>query len=167
MSVLPLKAAIAMEEELKITRRHLPHWELKGAIYFITFRVKRTRFSLTEIALVLNHIKKGHGSYYQLIAAVVLADHVHLVLKPLKNISLSSILKGMKGTLSHEINQIRSTQGTIWQDESYDRIIRDQKDFEAKLNYMWFNPIKGGLSDKPQEYPGWYFDPDYEQFVER
>jgi len=74
-------------------------------------------------------------------------------------------MKGIKGTASRQINILRKSKGTIWQAESFDRIIRSQSDFEEKLNYMWNNPIKMGLAENPHNYPGWYFDERFEEYV--
>jgi REP element-mobilizing transposase RayT len=74
-------------------------------------------------------------------------------------------LKGTKGVAAHLINESRGRKGQIWQAESYDRIIRDHSDFLEKLNYMWNNPIKEGLAKDPHDYPGWFFDDKYFDFI--
>ncbi len=163
----PMKTSFGMNDQIKITRRHLPHWELKGATYFITFRTSRTLLSLNEIEYVLNHVKIGNGKFYTLIAAVVLEDHVHLVIKPMEGYNLSRILKGIKGVTARQINLGRSNRGSVWQAESFDRIIRSLSDFEEKLNYMWNNPVKLDLADEPQKYPGWFFNEEYEEYVSK
>ena len=55
-------------------------------------------------------------------------------------------MHGIKGVSAHKINFHRNTRGRIWQKESYDRIVRDEKEFDMKLNYMYNNPIKKGLT---------------------
>ncbi len=154
-----------MQGELKITRRHLPHWELQGSTYFISFRTARGFLNATEQQIVMNILKNGHPKFYILISAMIMPDHVHLLLTPQKNYSLSGIMKGIKGTASRQINIDRESKGNIWQAESFDRIIRSQSDFEKKLNYMWNNPIKMGLAENPHDYPGWYFDERFEDYV--
>jgi hypothetical protein len=49
-------------------------------------------------------------------------------------------------------------KGPLWQDESYDRIIRDENDFHEKLQYMFNNPIKAGLTEDTENYHGWFFN---------
>ena len=67
------------EPLLRITRRRrLPHWHLQGSTYFVTFRVAQGQLTLDERALVLEHLKRGAGKHYDLFAAVVMPDHVHL-----------------------------------------------------------------------------------------
>ncbi|MBZ0203591.1 MAG: hypothetical protein K8I03_11305 [Ignavibacteria bacterium] len=48
----------------------------------------------------------------------------------------------------------------MWQDESFDRIIRDDKELNEKLNYMFNNPVKAGITENPWDYVGWYFNED-------
>lgn len=45
----------------------------------------------------------------------------------------------------------------VGQDESYDRIVRDQDELDDKLHYMLNNPVKKELCEDPWGYVGWYF----------
>ena len=91
-------------------------------------------------------------------AAVVMPDHIHLILKPFvvesdTEYSLSKILQSIKGFSAREINKVRGTKGALWQDESFDRIIRDNDEYLEKWNYIRGNPVKVGLCQAPEEYP--------------
>ena len=147
--------------QLQITRRKLPHWELKDSTYFVTFRTAQGELSVDEQKLVLEHIKEDNGKFYTLIAVIVMPDHVHLLLTPRGEYVLSRIMKGIKGTTSRLINLKGKTSGSIWQEESFDRIIRGQKELDEKLNYMLYNPLKKNLADDPYKYHGWYFNEKY------
>jgi REP element-mobilizing transposase RayT len=148
-------------EALNVTRRHLPHWTIAEATYFITFRVKHGNLSVSEQRLVLEHIKKGDPGFYKLAIAVVMPDHVHILLRPNPDRSLSQILKGMKGSIARELNRRRRTSGSIWQDESFDRIMRDPNEFNQKLEYTLNNPVRKGLSDDPLTYHGVFLNEHY------
>lgn len=145
---------------LKISHRRLPHWRLKASTYFVTFRVAEGRLNTEEITLVRDHILSGDERYYALIAAVVMPDHVHLLLIPCTGFSLSRILKGIKGVTARRVNHRRDTRGRLWQDESFDRIVRDQPELQEKLKYMFNNPVKAGLASDPWQYRGWYVKQD-------
>jgi hypothetical protein len=69
---------------------------------------------------------------------------------------LSRITKGIKGASARLINDIRGVHGTLWQDESFDRIVRDQMELDEKLNYLVNNPRKAGLADDPWDYEALY-----------
>ena len=145
-----------MTEEIKITRLHLPHWTLDGSIYFVTFCTYVTVFDAGEQSIVLEHIQEGDGKFYDCYAAVVMPDHVLVLLQPREKFTLSRIMHGIKGVSAHKINLHRDTNGIIWQKESFDRIVRDGKEFDEKLNYMYNNPVKKGLTEESETYVGWW-----------
>jgi REP element-mobilizing transposase RayT len=147
----------AMQDDLiHITRRHLPHWTIEGATYFVTFRTRSGKLSVDEQKITLEQLRQGHGKYYDLIAAVVMPDHVHVLLTPNDGHVLSRIMKGIKGVSARQVNRLRRSAGQVWQHESYDRIVRDERELHEKINYMLNNSVKQGLTDDPWEYHGWY-----------
>ena len=150
------------KNEFHFYRRHLPHWRMKGVIYFITFRTKGTELSEKEQIFVLNTIKESSKKYIKLIAAVVMPDHVHILLTPKKEFTISKIIKGIKGKTAREINLGRNVEGSLWQDEYFDRIMRDEKELFEKINYMWHNPVKKGLTGDTSKYIGWYFNQNFD-----
>ena len=87
------------EPRLTITRRHLPHWSLPGSTYYVTFRLAAGELLPEQRRIVLEHVKAGHGRFYELAAATVMPDHVHLLFKPLGGFDLSRIMKGIKGVM--------------------------------------------------------------------
>jgi REP element-mobilizing transposase RayT len=91
--------------------------------------------------LVLEHIKKGDPSYYDLFAATVMPDHVHVIFRPKVGVSLSRVTKGIKGVTARLINSRRGRRGTLWRDESYDRIIRNEKEMEKMIEYVFSNAL--------------------------
>ena len=145
-----------MGKELKITHRHLPHWTLDGSIYFVTFHLQKATLTVEEQIIVMSHIKEGDGKFYDCFAAVVMPDHVHCLLRPPDGISLSRVMKGIKGVSAHKVNQHRKTEGTIWQNESFDRIVRNEKEYNQKFLYMLNNPVTRGLTSDPLNYAGWF-----------
>ncbi len=149
-----------IEPTLHKSRRCLPHWELSGSTYFVTFRLACNTLLPEERGLVLDHVRSGAGSYYRLAAVVVMPDHVHLVLRPEHGFTLSRVLKGIKGVSARLLNQRRGLRGAVWQDESWDRIIRDEKEFVSVLQYLEENPVRTGLCQSPEEYSWLFIDKD-------
>ena len=142
-----------MHDELKITRRHLPHWHLTGLYYFITFRIRDGYLADQQKELILQRLIAGDSQYYQLLITVVLNDHIHIILRPNENIRLSRIMQGIKGASAREINKIRNCTGALWQSESFDRIIRNDEELLEKANYILYNPVKLGIIKDPWKYP--------------
>jgi REP element-mobilizing transposase RayT len=107
-----------------------------------------------------------HGSKYDLQVAVVMPEHVHLILVPLTNeergevYSLIEILKGIKGASVHSINKHLKRRGTVWQEESFDRVLRCSEKLDEKIGYVLQNPVRRGLVSDWQEYRWlWYQRP--------
>ncbi|MBI4643592.1 MAG: transposase [Deltaproteobacteria bacterium] len=149
--------ACAEKEELLITRRKLPHWQFPGSTYFVTFGLKSGILSKDERKIVLDTIKHFHKSRYLVTTAVIMPNHVHLMLKPVvseseADFSVSKILQGIKGFSAWTINKSRGTKGALWIEESYDRIVRDYDEFLEKWNYIRENPVKAGLVQAPENY---------------
>jgi len=125
----------------------------------VTFRVKAEVLSPHERRIVVEHLKDGDGKFYKLLCACVMPDHVHLILRPQPDLPLSKVMKGIKGVTARKLNAVRGAGGSVWQDESWDRVLRDRFEFDEKLLYMLENPVKQGLVSDGWEYDGWYFNP--------
>ncbi|MBN2591737.1 MAG: valine--tRNA ligase [Sedimentisphaerales bacterium] len=97
--------------------------------------------------LTSNALKHFDGERYDLIAWVIMPNHVHAVLKPYDGFELSSILHSWKSYTSTKANELLGRTGDFWQSEYYDHIIRDEKDFYNQLNYILSNPEKAELEN--------------------
>jgi hypothetical protein len=63
-------------------------------------------------------------------------------------------MHSLKRFTAREANRILGRTGQpFWQDESYDRLIRNEKEFERTLRYIETNPVKAGLAATPEEFP--------------
>jgi REP element-mobilizing transposase RayT len=63
-------------------------------------------------------------------------------------------LKGIKGTAAREINRILERTGhPFWQDESFDRWVRSESEFERIRAYIERNPVKAGFVSEPRDWP--------------
>lgn len=138
-------------------RRHLPHWQVGGSVYFVTFRSDRGILPAPALRIVQTLVLGDDGNRYELAFGVIMPDHVHLMFKPLEREpgvwwDLADILKWIKGTSARQINLGLGTEGRVWQKESFDRIVRDDHEYWQKWQYMYFNPVKAGLVDNPDDY---------------
>lgn len=140
-------------------RRKLPHYQKFDRAIFVTFR-KRTQEPLSHAArsLVLEHCLAGDNRTMRLHAAVIMPEHVHLLLTPLRNrdgwpFPLRDILKLIKGPAARSVNRLAGTQGALWQDESFDHVLRSNESFGEKLEYIRQNPVRRGLAALPEDYP--------------
>ncbi len=96
-------------------------------------------------SLVQSKLLDLHEQSYRLIAWVIMPNHAHLLLRPLTDNPLSTILKKIKGSTAREANKILGRSGRFWQKEYFDRYIRNEKHFHAVFNYIESNPVKAHL----------------------
>ena len=83
---------------------------------------------------------------YVLLALVVMPNHVHALLTPCEGHDVIVTIGRIKGFTASRINKVIGGKGEFWQRDSFDRILRNEMDFDAKLQYIINNP-----SDLPQD----------------
>jgi REP element-mobilizing transposase RayT len=112
--------------------------------------------------LVVEALHHYHGQQYLLDDWVIMPNHVHVILWPMPNFTLSDILMSRKRHTSRQAHRIRGTTGTsFWQRESYDNWIRDDEEKLRIRLYIRMNPVKAGLCKEPEDWrwssawPGW------------
>src|SRR5882762_9501263 len=93
---------------------------------------------------VIAALKKGEmRGMYQLHAYVVMANHVHVLLEPKLPIAL--ITRMIKGSTAREANCILGRTGArFWQEESFDRWIRNTPEWNRVRTYIKRNPVAAG-----------------------
>jgi putative transposase len=156
------------------SRRILPHFEIPGSIYFVTFSTLG-RFPLSDSAkeIVLSSFSFHDGRKYTLHVCVVMDDHAHCILEPMQiskkvqarrpvqlkalvpaveYYSLAQITHNIKSYSANRLQKIYNHNKRIWQDENFDRIIRDSGEYAQKMNYIIYNPVKAGFVEKPEDY---------------
>jgi REP element-mobilizing transposase RayT len=105
-----------------------------------------------EIAkLMVDAIHHRNGESYQLHNYVVMANHVHLLATP--HLPLPKLMHSLKRFTAFEANRILGLTGRpFWQDESYDRVVRDQKEFTRIASYIEMNPVRAGLVPNSEDF---------------
>lgn len=141
-------------------RRNLPHLQRDYKPHFVTFVTKNRRVLPNWVRqTVLDCCRYDHDKKYNLRVVVIMPDHVHLILTPLADeirrriFSLPEIMKAIKSTSSHAINRWLRTRDTIWQEESFDHVLRSSESLDAKIDYILQNPVRAGLVNVTSEYP--------------
>ena len=94
------------------------------------------------VAGALTHFE---GERYRLDAWVVMPNHVHVIVTPLEGHQLRDILHGWKRFTALEINRKRGKQGQLWQHESYDHIVRNERSLARIQRYIEENPIRARI----------------------
>ena len=151
-------------------RRRLPHFERPWAKYMVTFSTHaRLVLSPAERDTVLATILHDHRKTYELYAACVMPDHVHILIEPCVKdraddnpafFPLTEILQTLKSVSSHRINKAAGVKGRqVWENESFDRLIRGDSDLEEKFLYICNNP-RGENIVGPEENYRWLWTED-------
>lgn len=95
-------------------------------------------------------LRKFDGERYEVGCFTVMPNHVHVVVRPFDadEKALERVTHSWKRYTSREINRLFDLKGSLWQDESYDRIIRDEEHLWNTLQYIGSNSRKAELSNK-------------------
>ncbi len=93
------------------------------------------------------------GERYVLHAWVVMPNHTHILFTPRPGWTLSRIVHSWKSYTAHKIDKLFARTGKLWQDEPFDRYIRDARHFDNAMAYVENNPVKAGLCKKPEDWP--------------
>jgi REP element-mobilizing transposase RayT len=161
--------------------RHLPHWQPEDAVLFVTWRLAGSmprpapeflRMSYQEreaqldkhpvgplwlsdsriATLVQNAIVYGADSgKYDLYAWCIMPNHVHVVFRP--HGQLSKTTQWLKGRTARMANDILCRRGQpFWQEESFDRWMRDRAELLDTIAYVESNPVDAGLVSAPEDW---------------
>ena len=139
--------------------RRLPHHQKAGWVIFVTFcKLNRDPFSANARDVILQRCLHDDGKRFILHAVIVMPDHVHLLLTPMRDpagwpYALPAILKLMKGVSARSVNKLLGGSGPVWQEESFDHVLRSDESFGEKLEYIRQNPVRAGLVKRVEEYP--------------
>jgi REP element-mobilizing transposase RayT len=143
--------------ELNFRRRHLPHLEVPDATYFVSFScLDRLELPAAARDLLMAEIRSLDKEAIDLDAAVVMPDHAHAIFRVIGTPTLTQILKSIKGRSAHRINEITERQGQVWTQESFDHVVRNEAEWEEKMEYVRQNPVKNGLVSSPAQYKWLY-----------
>jgi alanyl-tRNA synthetase/REP element-mobilizing transposase RayT len=156
----------------KYSKRRLPHFERPWGKYMVTFSTReRRQLTPAERDIVLESILYAHTHrQYQLFAACVMPDHAHILFEPqIKEedkdgktvfFSLGEIMHGIKSTTAHKINKAAKVTGVhVWEEESFDRLMRSDAELEEKFHYICRNPWDNGVVPLTENYC-WLWTPD-------
>jgi REP element-mobilizing transposase RayT len=95
---------------------------------------------------------EGEGRDYELIAWVIMPNHVHVVAKALGSVPLAAITRMWKSWTALEINRLEGRTGRFWQPEVFDRYLRGQDHKYYAIRYVELNPVAAGLCKSPLDW---------------
>jgi len=99
-----------------------------------------------------------HRERYDLSGFVIMPNHCHAVIRPFRGEKLEALLGVIKGFAARGIQSSLGRTGQLWEEETYDRIVRDEDHLYLALRYLAENPRRANLP--PHEAEVW-FDPSW------
>ncbi|PCJ59516.1 MAG: hypothetical protein COA79_10745 [Planctomycetota bacterium] len=113
--------------------------------------------------MIINNWKYFHIKRYELIAYVVMPNHVHVLIKLNDNEKLSKIVHSWKSFTSKHFSSIlknlnlssRDAEGNPikWQRDYWDRYIRNVDHYLRSIDYIHNNPRHAGICSSPDQWP--------------
>jgi putative transposase len=133
-----------------------PHLIIDDTWYFITAHIINKNKILEhpghkEFWINTLHELANSGNV-RVFAWVILTNHYHILAKFEKAQELPSFINKLHGRTSYQFNKIENISGrNIWY-SYWDSIIRGEKDFWTRFNYIHYNPVKHQLAQKPEDW---------------
>jgi exonuclease VII large subunit len=121
-----------LEEYSRLFSERINEWLDAGAGSCILANKKTAQI----VETALQHFDKER---YRLGSYVIMANHVHALITPLPSHDLSTILHSWKSLTANRINEQVGRTGTLWQDESYDHIVRSPEQLAFYTRYIQKN----------------------------
>ena len=89
--------------------------------------------------------------HYDWHAFVVMPNHIHLLVTPA--VALPKLTKSLKGITAKRANALLALTGRpFWQEESYDHVVRQEREFNKIRRYIEENPVRAGLVKEASQY---------------
>ncbi len=157
------KDEVVRDDEIrKLHKRHFAKWD-----QFLDTNTHEPQWlGIPEVALIAkNAFHYFDNKHYTLVAYCIMPNHFHLVLDTSDEVRytkpLYAIMHSLKSYTAHEANKILNRTGLFWQEESYDHVIRDGREFQNTVAYTLENPVKAGLAKEWNTFPFSFVNEDY------
>ncbi|MDR3302305.1 MAG: transposase [Spirochaetaceae bacterium] len=129
---------------------------LEGAVYHVTSQIDHGAMALSgaEIKqMFLDFVEKAKKKFgFELWNFTVMDNHIHFLIKPGKEASLSKIMQWIKCNFAKKWNKAHDTKGHLWGERFHSRIIKDENDLVRTSKYIDENPVKAKLVKEAKDW---------------
>ncbi|HSM58684.1 MAG TPA: transposase [Candidatus Sulfomarinibacteraceae bacterium] len=101
-------------------------------------------------SVVENTLHHFDGQRYQLIAWVVMPNHVHVIVEMFEGHPMQRVIHSWKSYTASIANRILNRRGRFWFRDYFDRYIRDEHHLSSAIRYVHYNPVTAGLVESPE-----------------
>jgi putative transposase len=106
---------------------------------------------IADMVVEAIHYNANNLGHYVLHAFAVMPNHVHMLATP--SVELPKLTRSLKGITAKRANAMLSLTGQpFWQAESYDHLVRHEREFESIRQYIEENPVRAGLVTEASEF---------------
>jgi REP-associated tyrosine transposase len=128
---------------------------LSDRFFFITCRVHRLLRNLDDgefavLGEVVRERRKAHR--FLLTVWVFLPDHWRAIIFPRSPLTISRVMEAIKVGSTKRIYAGRGERGVFMQGRFFDRALRTVKEYNEKVAYIHWNPVKAGLVQRPEDW---------------
>jgi putative transposase len=96
-------------------------------------------------------IRTSREKCIKLMGYVLMPTHIHLICGSLEGgKGISRFIHSLKG----RVRETLQGKGKFWQDRYDDLLLKSERQFRVKLNYIHYNPVRAGLVKDPE---GWIY----------
>ncbi len=92
------------------------------------------------------------GIRYDLYGWVLMPNHVHVLFSCRDGYTLPSVIHAWKSFTAKQANEILRRSGCFWQDDYFDRYVRNERQFLNVLDYIESNPVRAGLCQRVDDW---------------
>jgi putative transposase len=145
-------------------------------LYFVTIcTARRKKILANEIVhrAVTEYGERAVDKNVTLGRYVIMLDHIHLFvhgghefmlglwIRGLKRVVAAAVTDGREGLGSSKALPPAASDGgsyniirsyNIWQRGFFDHLLRNSESYAEKWNYVWQNPVRAGLVNKPEDW---------------
>ncbi|MFN3728519.1 MAG: hypothetical protein ACK4XJ_02250 [Fimbriimonadaceae bacterium] len=144
---------MARFENFRMWRGRLPHWRADHETYFVTFRYRRP-LSDAERTLLIRALLTTSRRGLELHAIAVMAEEAQLIFEVAKNdLELSDSIEAAKRKAGKQIIKGTGERFPPFYAESFDRIIRDEAEYETLWLTLVDLPVAAEEVDDPSDSP--------------
>lgn len=104
-------------------------------------------------ALVESTLLFFDGERFRMLAWTIMPNHVHAMLEIRTGFVLSEVVHSWKSYSANRANQLLKSNGHFWQEDYFDRFIRNEAHYRRALHYIENNAVKAKLCANAQDWP--------------
>lgn len=119
----------------------------------LTYRNQNFFLNKNRAEVVIDYIYRAKERMINyLLAFVIMSEHLHLLIVPQNEYSISQIMLFIKKGSSRIIHIKEDTSGHLWSKRFFDKGIRSEQELLKTIEYIHNNPVKAGLVKEARDY---------------